>query len=531
MPYATVADLPPAIRRRYGDCAKVFRGAFNSAYAEHSDESRAFAIAHAAAQRCQQKESSMAVDIQSPPDIEPGPKFTIITRALSATPPSGDGKRRFRAVASSTVEDLAGDQISVAALQKAAAKFRAGVGVFMDHDYKHVGSRFGVTDTAEVVQRGMDERTGKPVYDLEIGGFVDTFNPTASQLADSIDSGLAKLGASITAFVRKHVRNAKGAMDIDDIEPMEVSIVGVPMNQRSWAQKAALAIKSYGYKEEAQVDDNDQPDAGAESVVEKAAMSAESRNNLDDSDFACPEKRKYPINDAAHVRAALSRIADPSNDQCGRDKIIAAARRMGIGEHAKGLTDDALVLWAGSFSKEIVSDGQGQGHEIIVKEFGEYPENTGTNAADEAADAAPDGQESAEESDEAKAESETPAGETPETASDSTDDAADAPEVEKAYSPEDVRELLGHVRNLVQRIGDQEAEIAVLRTKVASYEAEAGTLTNEVNEAKEVIERVLAMPLRPRTAGYVEEFTATHSLFDPDIAEYLNKRSKLSNGN
>lgn len=73
---------------------------------------------------------------------------------------------------------------------------------------------------------------------------------------------------------------------------------------------------------------------------EKAELSTRARKALSPSQFACPEKRKYPIHDAAHVRNALARIGDPSNDQCGRAKILAAARRFGIrveGARAKAL--------------------------------------------------------------------------------------------------------------------------------------------------------------------------------------------------
>jgi cation transport regulator ChaB len=69
----------------------------------------------------------------------------------------------------------------------------------------------------------------------------------------------------------------------------------------------------------------------------KAELSAASRNRLPDSAFACPEKRLYPIHDAAHVRNALARVADPSNDQCGKSKILAAARKFGIKVSGKAL--------------------------------------------------------------------------------------------------------------------------------------------------------------------------------------------------
>ncbi|MBS0320023.1 MAG: ChaB family protein [Proteobacteria bacterium] len=53
MPYSTVADLPKAQTDQYSEHQKkAFLEAFNSAYKEYGgDEHRAFAVAHAAAQK------------------------------------------------------------------------------------------------------------------------------------------------------------------------------------------------------------------------------------------------------------------------------------------------------------------------------------------------------------------------------------------------------------------------------------------------------------------------------------------------
>lgn len=53
MPYHSVADLPKAQTDQYsGHQKQVFLKAFNNAYEEYGgDESRAFAVAHAAAKR------------------------------------------------------------------------------------------------------------------------------------------------------------------------------------------------------------------------------------------------------------------------------------------------------------------------------------------------------------------------------------------------------------------------------------------------------------------------------------------------
>lgn len=53
MPYRTVSDLPKAQTDQYNAHQKeAFRKAFNNAYDEYGgDESRAFAVAHAAAKK------------------------------------------------------------------------------------------------------------------------------------------------------------------------------------------------------------------------------------------------------------------------------------------------------------------------------------------------------------------------------------------------------------------------------------------------------------------------------------------------
>jgi hypothetical protein len=377
-----------------------------------------------------------------------GPKFLIVTKALAGgVDPSG--KRRFKATASSTIVDRKGDEIQLPALQKMAEQFRQGVTIFMDHD-RSTGSAYGLSDGAEIVQRGLDE-SGVPVWDLDITGVVNTPNPRAVQLADSIDGGFVKLGASVTAFVRKHLRNKVGGMSISDVDVIEASIVGVPENQRSWATKAALAVKSF-YKNE-----EDEPVDQPETPVDTAG------NEVPDDAGAEP----------------VAVTSDPEVEK-SLDPSIGAP------------TVDATVA------------------------------------------STPDVQASAEESDDT---SETPSGETPASTS---DEDADPPIAEKAYEPGDVAELVGHVSNLVSRIGAQEAlliekdaKIAELETKVARYEVEAGTITKEVDAAKEVIEKVLHMPLRSQTAGFVDQGLPPGSLFarvSPDIADYLNKRSKI-NGN
>lgn len=101
----------------------------------------------------------------------------------------------------------------------------------------------------------------------------------------------------------------------------------------------------------------------ASESVGKAVLTSRMRENLPDSAFACPEKRLYPIKhadgswDLPHIRAALSRVADPNNDQCGKTNIMAAAKAAGIGEPAGKAQDlDPVELdawWEGRIGRAV----------------------------------------------------------------------------------------------------------------------------------------------------------------------------------
>lgn len=77
--------------------------------------------------------------------------------------------------------------------------------------------------------------------------------------------------------------------------------------------------------------------------VSKAVLTAARENKLSDSDFALPDKRKYPIHDKAHVRNALARAAQmikrggagAEDARKALPKIRSAAKKMGIGQMEK----------------------------------------------------------------------------------------------------------------------------------------------------------------------------------------------------
>jgi len=469
------------------------------------------------------------------PPLDPG-EFRFITNALTADGPK-DGPRRFKAVASSTVTDLAGNTISLKALEQLRDDFRKGLTIFMDHDYTNVVDKvFGTSDMAEIVETdARDERTGARIWDLVIGGPVNEPNPKAVQLHDSIAGGYVKFGTSIGAIVRKHTRDKEtGGMLIDSITGKEASIVGIPKNQRSWAYKASVAAADLP-EDDALADDEPEeeaeqqvvastgevlqqwvvtpvntvntgstqtiltiPSAGtaiAGPIIVSGDLSSKARSALSDSEFACPEKRLYPINDAAHVRAALSRVADPSNDQCGKDKIIAAARKMGIGEHATknaiDMTDDELLTWA-------LDNPTDDPEETPAEAAPVSPPEEDTTPGGQEADAA-----------------------TPETAP-ATEDGADPAIEQQADIPvEDVAALVAHAKRLVEEIGYLRTENERLNTELATVRAGYDRLSDVEKDATEAIRKVMQLPLRRRAVGHVEELVAQYPGLDPRVTAYI----------
>ncbi len=65
-----------------------------------------------------------------------------------------------------------------------------------------------------------------------------------------------------------------------------------------------------------------------------ARLTTEKREELTDSNFACPIDRKLPINDAAHVRNAMARFDQVITKDChpeeARRRILAAAKKFGV---------------------------------------------------------------------------------------------------------------------------------------------------------------------------------------------------------
>lgn len=79
-----------------------------------------------------------------------------------------------------------------------------------------------------------------------------------------------------------------------------------------------------------------------------SGMSTAEKDRLKDSQFAFPDERKEPLNDAAHVRNAIARfdqvenVSDAERDEAWK-RILRAADRFGVEVEARSwreLTND-----------------------------------------------------------------------------------------------------------------------------------------------------------------------------------------------
>ena len=240
MPYSSTSELPRAIRDKYGSkCSRAFLHAFNSVYAEHG-ESRAFAAAHAAAKRCQGGKD------MSDMDVVKGAEFKIFSGALTPVgepvPAGESGERIVRTIASSSIEDLGGDVVTLPALQ-AMAESAKGMTIFRNHSYRVPDDVWGTTKHAEVKHAGTDGN-GKPIYDLILDVKVRS-DAKSLELYDAITKDGVRLGTSIGALIPPGAakKNEAGGYTYETLNLKEASIVGIPQNPRSWVEYATKAWK------------------------------------------------------------------------------------------------------------------------------------------------------------------------------------------------------------------------------------------------------------------------------------------------
>lgn len=160
---------------------------------------------------------------------------------------SDDGKLRLEGIASSTIKDHHGDQLTLKALQKMAGS-AVGMTIFMNHEYRVPQDVFGKVEKARVIDSGERDGNGEKIWDLRLGIGVAASNDQAVKTFNLLEAKEANLGISIGAMVPDggaKFDKLKSAYVVDDCDLVEASIIGIPANPRAWVDYAIKALSGH----------------------------------------------------------------------------------------------------------------------------------------------------------------------------------------------------------------------------------------------------------------------------------------------
>lgn len=197
----------------------------------------------------------------------PKPKTTFkIFAPLLKTSIGADGLKRLHGVASSTVTDRHGDEMSVSALSDMERSAAQNMTIFLNHSYQVPEDVAGSVERASLGRSPQDP----DIHDLSLDIVINSANDRAVKAWEAIESG-TKLGLSIGAMIPDGgaTRKENGAYTIEHVELLETSLVGVPANPRSWVEYAVKALNADGVGE-GDLADLEEALATKEIVVEEA---------------------------------------------------------------------------------------------------------------------------------------------------------------------------------------------------------------------------------------------------------------------
>ena len=168
-------------------------------------------------------------------------EFKLFIPLLKASK-DADGRMRLHGVASSTIRDRHGDTISLSALSEMEKSASNNMTIFLNHSYQVP------EDVAGSVERAEIRATGDPdIHDLLFDIAINDVNPRAVSAWEAIQKG-TQLGLSIGARIPTDgaVRQKDGRYQINHIDLLETSLVGVPANPRSWVEYAIKSLTAGG---------------------------------------------------------------------------------------------------------------------------------------------------------------------------------------------------------------------------------------------------------------------------------------------
>lgn len=218
--------------------------------------------------------------------------FGGVAKAYLEKTVDGSDRMVLEGVASSSVKDRMGDTISRAFMQKFERQ-SLGMTTFLNHDYDVPEDVFGTIEVA-TLRNATDSDQGE-CQDLFIRSSVDPSNPRAVKVWEMVKNG-RKLGFSIGARVSDaqplNPDDYWGGMDLQDGELLEVSVVGIPANQRAYIQakgfrrRAGLPFDPDRRETQKAVQERialkNEPVPDAEKIVEPEVEKAGARHNAAD---------------------------------------------------------------------------------------------------------------------------------------------------------------------------------------------------------------------------------------------------------
>lgn len=158
--------------------------------------------------------------------------------------------------ASSTAQDLAGDDFAAEALKQMRAA-AVGTTVFLNHEYTVPEDVYGKVASAEIITRSaldpLSNQTRNITFlDMSFDPVGEEENPRAVQVTKMLRKSQLRLGVSVTVLVLAYKDRDDGGRTITKVYYLETSIVGIPCNQTAWVRPeeaksfspAATATKS-----------------------------------------------------------------------------------------------------------------------------------------------------------------------------------------------------------------------------------------------------------------------------------------------
>jgi hypothetical protein len=467
------------------------------------------------------------------------PMFKVFTGVMEPYTASVNGvERKFiKTTASSSVTDRKGHEFDVKALKK-MGQVAKGMTIFLNHEYRVPEDLFGTVTDASSKHIGFDGEQNA-VWDLDLDVMINDANPRATQAWQAYEQGV-RMGVSVGVIIKSWEKSKKDPeiKRITDVDFVEASIVGIPANPRTWVQGAVKSINAYSAAEDEGVletlDIIEQSESVAEPGEIAAVWDSAYVNALPDSAFACPESRKYPHHDKSgkvdlpHLRAALSRVGDSSNDQCGKGHLQAHAKSLGMGE-SKAMGDLVEVGEAGAEAVAVLAsppvvdqddsstDENNEPKEKKLNKDGETaapidPANDDSLAPQEAA-------KSAEAEDEAESVPEELSSSDPEASADTaTPGAVDG---EAVTEPE-----ASVVAGIDVLVGAYKAQVQVLQEQLDAMQKQRDEAAEANRIALAIVERISSLPIG-RKATYQREIKSFRrdlsGVYGDDFLSFLER--------